>query len=115
VNADRNMLNTILRNLFSNAIKFTHREGKILLKALKKNDIIEVAIIDNGIGMDEKTKNKLFNISEKESSKGTENEEGTGLGLLLCKEFIARHNGQIWVESQKGVGSVFTFTVPAGN
>jgi len=115
VNADRNMLNTILRNLFSNAIKFTHREGKILLKALKKNDIIEVAIIDNGVGMDEKTRNKLFNISEKASSKGTENEEGTGLGLLLCKEFIARHNGQIWVESQKGVGSVFTFTVPAGN
>jgi signal transduction histidine kinase len=110
--ADFNMFNTILRNLITNAIKFTHRKGQISIEASQKNNEIEFAVSDTGIGMSEETMNKLFKISEKITSLGTESETGTGLGLLLCKEFVEKHGGKIKVESEPGKGSCFKFTLP---
>jgi len=112
VYADINMLNSILRNLITNAIKFTHKNGVINLKAIKLNEKIQITVSDNGIGMTEETKNKLFKINEKISTLGTEKETGTGLGLLLCKEFVAIHNCEIWVETELDKGSDFIFTLP---
>lgn len=110
--ADRNMLIIILRNLVSNAIKFTPREGEIIVTTIKKDAFLEVSVKDSGVGVSEKVKNDLFNIGVNQSSKGTENEKGTGLGLILCKEFVQKHGGQIWVESEPGKGSTFKFTLP---
>lgn len=113
VHADRNMLNTILRNLISNAIKFTHRGGSISISALQHDGFHVITVSDTGIGMSESTRNKLFKINEKTSIPGTEKEMGTGIGLILCKEFVQRHGGVIWVESEPGKGSDFKFTIPA--
>ena len=110
--ADQNMLNTILRNLITNAIKFTHKNGKITITAHKQNNEIEFVVKDTGVGMDKKTKNSLFKINEKVSGLGTDEETGTGLGLILCKEFVEKHDGKIWVESEIGIGSSFSFTIP---
>jgi len=110
--ADLNMINTILRNLITNAIKFTHKTGSIKINVIQQNDEIIIGVCDNGIGMDEDTKNKLFKIDEKISIIGTEKEKGTGLGLLLCKDFVEKHGGKIWVESELGKGSCFKFTLP---
>ncbi len=110
--ADRNMLNTVLRNLISNAVKFTPREGNVEIKAIKENSNVIFSVSDNGIGMDKQKQEKLFKISEKVSSVGTENEQGTGIGLILCKEFVEKHNGKIWAESQVNKGSIFYFTIP---
>jgi PAS domain S-box-containing protein len=110
--ADRHMFDTVTRNLVSNAIKFTPTGGKIQVGALNTNNEIEIHITDSGIGMPAELKNKLFHINEKTSRKGTEGEPSTGLGLLLCKEFIEKHNGEIWAESEAGHGSTFYFTVP---
>lgn len=110
--ADENMLNTILRNLISNAIKFTNRKGIISISAQKREHDVLIKVSDNGIGMEEEIRIKLFKISEKVSVQGTENEKGTGLGLLLCKEFIEKHHGDIWVESEEDKGSTFFFTLP---
>jgi signal transduction histidine kinase/ligand-binding sensor domain-containing protein len=112
--ADRNMLKTVFRNLISNAIKFTHKNGKIEVHATDNQDMVEIAISDNGIGMSEITKAKLFKIDANVSTKGTENEKGTGLGLFLCKEFVEKHGGKIRAESKQGLGSVFIITLPAG-
>ena len=110
--ADRNMLKTILRNLISNAIKFTNKNGKIDVYTSQNAEFIEIAVSDNGVGMDEATQNKLFRLESNESTLGTANEKGTGLGLILCKEFVEKHGGEIWVESQLGKGSVFKFKLP---
>jgi PAS domain S-box-containing protein len=111
--ADRHMFDTVTRNLVSNAIKFTPTGGNIQVGALINiNKKIEIHITDSGIGMSAELKNKLFHINEKTSRKGTDGEPSTGLGLLLCKEFIEKHNGEIWVESEAGHGSTFYFTVP---
>ena len=110
--ADRNMIETIIRNLFSNSIKYTKENGTILLSADLKNEYVEISISDNGIGMDEKTKNTLFKIGETKSTTGTEGETGTGLGLILCKEFVEKNGGKIWVETEIGKGSDFKFTLP---
>jgi len=110
--ADRNMLNTILRNLISNAIKYTKSEGKIQIFARDDGKFAQFTIKDNGVGMSQENVSKLFKITEKISLPGTENEKGTGLGLLLCKEFVERHGGKIWVESELGKGSKFMFTIP---
>jgi PAS domain S-box-containing protein len=110
--ADRNMIKTILRNLISNAIKFTNRNGKIDVSALQNAKFIEIAVSDNGVGMDEETQNKLFRLESNESRLGTANEKGTGLGLVLCKDFVEKHGGEIWVESKLGKGSVFEFKLP---
>jgi two-component system sensor histidine kinase/response regulator len=112
--ADADMINTVIRNLFSNAIKFTKQGGAIQAKCeyLPEDDLIAVSISDNGIGMDDETLNKLFDLSEHHTTRGTNNEPGTGLGLILCKEFIELNSGTIQVKSEQGKGSSFTFTLP---
>lgn len=112
LNADKNIVKTILRNLITNAIKFTHKDGLITLCAIKTENDIEISVTDTGVGMDDKTIAKLFKITEKNSNPGTANEKGTGLGLILCKEFVEKQGGKIWVESELGKGSEFKFTLP---
>ena len=112
VYADLNMLHTSLRNLISNAMKFTPRGGSITLKAEKKVRFVEISVIDTGVGMSEDIIEKLFRIDQKVSRPGTEGEASSGLGLLLCKEFIEKNSGKIWVESEVNKGSKFTFTLP---
>ena len=113
ISADRNMIKTVLRNLISNAIKFTHKNGKVEVKAVIINNIVEVTISDSGIGMSKETVAKLFVIDSGLSTHGTEDERGTGLGLFLCKEFVEKHGGKIWAESELGKGSTFKFSLPA--
>jgi len=110
--ADSNMFKTILRNLISNAIKFTNKGGRITINAQKTESDIIISISDNGIGISPESQSKLFNISQIHTTKGTAEESGTGLGLLLCKEFVNKNGGEIWVESELGKGSTFKFTVP---
>ncbi len=110
--ADQNMINTILRNLITNAIKFTETNGEINVKVVQERTEILVHVSDTGIGISENNIHKLFKISEKITSLGTNNEKGTGLGLLLCKEFVEKHGGKIWVESELGKGSDFIFSLP---
>ncbi len=111
--ADENLLNAVFRNLLTNAIKFTPNAGKITLFARESNAMIEVSISDSGIGMSKNVLENLFKIENKVSTPGTAKETGTGLGLILCKEFIEKHGGKIWVESELDNGSVFKFTVPS--
>jgi signal transduction histidine kinase len=116
VNADEKMINTVLRNFLSNAVKFTRRDGKVIVRAKTiDNQMVEVSVTDTGIGMSEKNVKKLFKIEEKVSSQGTEGEPSTGLGLLLCKEFVEKHDGKVWAESQQNIGSTFYFTLPESN
>jgi PAS domain S-box-containing protein len=110
--ADSNMLKTILRNLISNAIKFTRENGQIVVKIDQTSLQTLFVVADNGIGMDEQTISQLFNINKSITNLGTSGEKGTGLGLLLCKEMVEKHNGKIWVESEPGKGSKFMFTLP---
>ena len=110
--ADRKMINTVTRNLVSNAIKFTNTGGKINISTMKKNNEMVVTVTDNGVGIKDEMISRLFIISKNNSTPGTENEEGTGLGLILCKEFVEKNNGKIWVESSVGNGSSFHFTIP---
>jgi PAS domain S-box-containing protein len=110
--ADENMIKTVLRNLISNAIKFTHRQGKIFIKAFKDNNWAIVEITDNGIGISLENLRILFNIDNEYSSLGTEKENGTGLGLILCQEFLNLNNGTIEVESKKNEGSTFRIRIP---
>ena len=112
VYSDKDMLETVLRNLISNAIKFTKPGGSISVLAKKKQSQVEIAISDNGVGMNEETINKLFRIETNNTTIGTENEKGSGLGLILCKELVEKQGGRIWVESELGIGSVFYFTLP---
>lgn len=110
--ADKNMLNTIVRNLVSNAIKFTNPGGKISLFSNELNDAIVFTVKDDGIGMSQEKLEMLFKPVKNISTLGTANERGTGIGLLLCKEMIEKHNGEIWVESEEGKGTSFHFTMP---
>lgn len=111
--ADEKMLNTVIRNLLYNAIKFSNRGGKIILRAdSPSKKIVEISVIDNGVGIAYKDIVRLFKIEEKVNNKGTEGELSTGLGLLLCKEFVEKHGGEIWVESEIDKGSTFTFSLP---
>lgn len=112
VDADKNMIDTIVRNLLTNAIKFTDKQGKIIVKMERINQKVTISIIDTGIGIPDKIKEKLFKINSKVTQRGTENESGSGLGLLLCSEFIKMHQGEIYVESEFGKGSVFKFSLP---
>lgn len=109
--ADRAMIATILRNLISNAIKFTKPGGEIIISAQQTSTEIKVAISDNGVGIRKEELSKLFRIDENHSTLGTLNEKGTGLGLILCKEFIEKHGGRIWAESEFGKGSQFYFVI----
>jgi len=114
--ADSNMLQTVIRNLLSNAVKFSHKGGKVGLSA-KENRYkkIEIIMKDTGIGMSPEIVDNLFRIDVKTNRPGTDGEPSTGLGLLLCKEFIEKNGGEIFVESEEGKGSVFNFTLPCNN
>ena len=112
VYADDNMLGGILRNLASNAIKFTPKGGKVNISAKSLDHTVECSVSDTGIGMNQEMKENLFNMDVNTSRKGTEKEPSTGLGLILCKEFVGKHGGKLWVESEKGRGSTFYFTLP---
>ncbi len=112
VKADNNSIKTIIRNLFNNAIKYTPNGGLVEFNAIRNGNSVEVSITDTGIGMSPKTISKLFKIEESQSRLGTNNESGTGLGLILCKDIINKNNGKIWVESEPGKGSVFKFSIP---
>ena len=111
--ADKNMIQTIIRNLLSNAIKFTPQGGQVTISARPaENNRMVISVKDTGIGMSEKMKNDLFRIDTNTKRPGTEGEQSTGLGLLLCKEFVEKLGGEIWVESTPNHGSVFNFTIP---
>ena len=110
--ADKAMINTILRNTISNAIKFTHPGGQIIISVEQQKNELMIAIADNGLGIKKEAIDKLFRIEESNSTYGTQNERGTGLGLILCKEFVEKNGGKIWVESEVGKGSTFYFTIP---
>ncbi len=110
--ADSDMIKTVLRNLVTNAIKFTNNGGAININAEQTDSSLTISVSDNGIGITPDDLKKLFDISEVLTTKGTAKETGTGLGLLLCKEFVKKHGGKIWVESEFGKGSEFKFTLP---
>ncbi|GGA69958.1 hypothetical protein GCM10008015_08410 [Flavobacterium palustre] len=112
VEADKNMIDTIVRNLLTNAIKFTDKHGEIKVEMKKYPQKAEISVTDSGVGIPKSIKEKLFKINGRVSQKGTDNETGTGLGLLLCSEFIKKHQGKIWVESEIGKGSTFKFSLP---
>lgn len=112
VYADRNMLQTIIRNLISNAIKFTNTGGEIDIYVVANHSEVEITISDNGVGMNEETRNKLFNVNTSITTLGTAKERGSGLGLIICKEFVEKQGGEIWVVSESGKGSDFKFTLP---
>ena len=110
--ADKAMLNAVFRNLISNAIKFTMPGGEITITAEVKQSEIVLFVRDTGIGMSKKRMEELFVIEKNYSTPGTNNERGTGLGLILCREFVEKHGGKIWVESEEGKGSTFYISLP---
>jgi len=110
--ADKNMLKTVFRNIVSNALKFTERGGVIEIHEKDSKDSKEITIRDTGVGISPENIKKLFSLEENYTIEGTEDEAGTGLGLILCKEFIDKHNGEIHIESKVGFGSKFIFTLP---
>ena len=109
---DQNMIQTVFRNLISNAIKFTTPNGKIIISSEIIEHNIRISIKDNGIGMSDKIKNNLFNIEVNTKRIGTDGEHSNGLGLILCKDLIKKQGGKIWVESEEEKGSTFYFTIP---
>ena len=110
--ADAKCIDTVVRNLTSNALKFTESEGEVKILVQEKKEEIIISVQDNGVGIPEKAQDKLFNVGEKHSTKGTNNEKGTGLGLMLCKEFVEKNAGRIWFESTEGKGTTFSFSLP---
>lgn len=113
ISAHRHSITTVIRNLVSNAIKFTPKGGLIKIEVKENDQETVVAIADTGVGMSEAVIAKLFRIDSKVSTLGTANEKGTGLGLVLCKDFVEKNGGRLWVESEEGKGTVFYFTVPS--
>jgi signal transduction histidine kinase len=109
---DFDILSVILRNLISNAIKFSYLGGTVRVLAIDKNDRIEISVIDSGVGMSPEMVDGLFDLKNLVSEKGTKGEKGTGLGLILCKEFVEKIQGSIWVSSTEGKGSTFIFSLP---
>ena len=109
---DTDMISMILRNLVTNAIKFTPKHGKITIDGEKKDNHVEITVADTGMGISEENIRKLFRIDIQFSSFGTQGERGSGLGLILCKEFAEKNSGKIWVESEVSKGSRFKFTLP---
>lgn len=112
---DYNMISSVLQNLITNAIKFTQKGGQIVVKSFIDNNSLNFIVSDTGIGISEKHMDELFRLDKSTSSRGTNDEVGTGLGLIICKEFIEKHKGKIWVESVLGEGSRFCFSIPVGN
>ncbi len=113
--ADNNMLHAIFRNLVANAIKFTDQGGIVAIASEDEGDYFKISVMDSGVGMKESMVKDLFKIDIHHSTRGTRKEKGTGLGLVLCQEFIKKHNGKIWVESSPDRGSKFFFTLPKKN
>jgi signal transduction histidine kinase len=112
IESDRYMLSLIINNLLTNAIKFTHQNGFVKISCeTQKDNFIQVCISDTGVGISENAISNLFKIDKSISTEGTNQEKGTGLGLLLCKEFIDVLGGDIWAESSEGKGSKFYFTI----
>lgn len=109
---DKNMLHTILRNLLYNALKFTDRGGTVRVDVLSGEASTTILVTDSGVGMSQEKIAKLFDISREVSTPGTENEKGTGLGLILCKDLVEKYEGTIFCKSELGVGSVFTVEFP---
>ncbi|MBN2662324.1 MAG: HAMP domain-containing histidine kinase [Bacteroidales bacterium] len=109
---DKNLIYTVLRNLISNAVKFTKPNGEIKIDTKIIDEFVEISVSDTGVGIEKSRVGDLFKIDAANSTEGTENEAGTGLGLILCKEFIEKHGGEIWVESELNKGSTFYFTIP---
>ncbi len=112
INADKFMMETVIGNLVDNAIKFSNSHGKVIIGAAFRNGSVEISIIDFGTGMEKEKVDKLFRIDENISSAGTMNEKGSGLGLIICKEFVEKHDGNIKVESEDGKGTTFTIVLP---
>ncbi|MDM8160221.1 sensor histidine kinase [Labilibaculum sp. K2S] len=110
--AHKEMINTVVRNLISNAVKFTMPDGEVIVSAEKNEDEVIISVCDNGVGISPEHLSKLFQVSETHTSLGTAKEKGTGLGLMLCKDFIEKHKGRIWAESEVGKGSCFKFSLP---
>jgi signal transduction histidine kinase len=111
--ADQDMIDTVVRNLTSNALKFTYPKGIVTISARQREHVVEIAVSDTGIGIPPEELSQLFRIDIKYSNAGTAGEEGTGLGLILCKDLIEKNGGMIRVESEVGQGTVFTFGLPA--
>ena len=111
--ADKDMIEIVIRNLLANAIKFTPNDGTIKISAVRQDEKIDISVEDSGVGIEPEVINKLFNITENVSTEGTGGETGTGLGLILCNEFITKNGGEIRVESEVGKGSKFSFILPA--
>jgi two-component system, sensor histidine kinase and response regulator len=110
--ADKHLLDTIFRNLISNAIKFSNSGGKINVSAQQKHGFVQIDITDFGLGIDTMNMEKMFDKNEFLSTPGTKNEKGSGLGIILCREFIEKHGGKIWAESMVGSGTTISFTLP---
>jgi signal transduction histidine kinase len=113
--ADSNTTNLVIRNLITNAIKFTNDGGEVTIGSQEKDSHWVVSVRDNGVGMNEDVIKILFDKTAPYTTRGTANEKGTGLGLILCKEFVEKNGGKIWVESEVGGGSTFYFTIPKAN
>jgi len=112
IHSDKNMVSTVLRNLLSNAVKFTSKDGEVKVRCKREAGFIEITVSDTGIGISRENIKKLFRLDTFYRTLGSDNEKGTGLGLILCKEFVDRLKGRIWVESEPGKGSHFVFTFP---
>ncbi len=115
ITADEKMISTVIRNLISNAIKFTKHNGSVKVEVSMKIDQLEILVSDSGIGMNKESIEKLFKIENSITNPGTENEKGTGLGLIICMEFVKKHGGKILVESEIGKGSKFCISIPLMN
>jgi ligand-binding sensor domain-containing protein/signal transduction histidine kinase len=112
---DRDMINSVIRNLMTNAVKFTERDRKVEVRVETREHDVEVSIVDEGIGISKENLGKLFRIDEKFKSTGTAGEKGTGLGLIICREFVEKNGGAITVQSEEGQGTTFSFTIPLAN
>jgi two-component system sensor histidine kinase/response regulator len=114
--ADKNMVRTVMRNLVSNAIKFTQPNGDVRVTANGQEEFVEISVLDTGVGISSDKSDTLFKIEKARSTRGTAKEKGTGLGLIICQEFVDKNNGRLWFESPipdgSQIGSVFHFTLP---
>ncbi len=110
--ADAQMITTVVRNLVSNALKYTESGGSVNITATPDQGMVRISVQDSGMGMDQPTQDRIFSLDRKASRPGTQRETGTGLGLVLCKQFIEQHGGKIWVESELGKGTTVFFTLP---